>query len=131
MDAATITILLSWAVHLTGYPAPLHPPEVEFKVHAFFVENACGGRDCDAVGWYNDKDIVYLDERLRDRDDVFVNSITVHEFVHYLQDLSGKYDSNSCADQIIRERDAYAYQRSYVAEAYGEVAFIRQQQRGC
>jgi hypothetical protein len=117
---ATMAALLSWAVMLSGYPEPAKPPMVEYKPHRFFVEETCGGQECEAVGWYNDRGIVYLDDRLRNSDDVLARSLIVHEFVHYLQHLSGKFDSFSCADQIMREREAYAIQRNYVAEAHGQ-----------
>jgi hypothetical protein len=120
---ATIAVLLSWAVTLSGYPEPSEPPGLAYKPHRFFVQQACGGDDCEAVGWYNDQGVVYLDDRLRGEDSVFIRSLIVHEFVHYLQHLSGKYDSHSCADQIEREREAYAIQRIYVAEAHGEPQF--------
>jgi hypothetical protein len=120
---AIFSALLSWAVLLSGYAEPDRPPEVAYKPHRFFVEQACGGHDCEAVGWYDDKGIVYLDARIRGDDSVFVRSLIVHEFVHYLQDLSGKYDSHSCTDQIEREREAYAIQRIYVAEAHGQAQF--------
>ncbi|MDH3279663.1 MAG: hypothetical protein OEQ18_00860 [Gammaproteobacteria bacterium] len=128
--STTATVLLSWAVHLSSYPAPEQPPRIEFEPRSFFVEYACSGRDCDALGWYNDTGVVYLDERLERHDNVFVRSVIVHEFVHYLQHLSGEF-GNSCAEQIAREREAYAIQRSYVAEAHGEFAFIRVTHRGC
>lgn len=130
MDAATLGILLGWAVHLSKYPQPDVPPEVEYKPQSFFVEKACGGRDCKALGWYDDKGIVYLDQRVNEQDNVFTRSLIVHELVHYLQDLTGDF-SDSCEDQIRREREAYAIQRIYVAEAHGEVAFIRVSYRGC
>jgi hypothetical protein len=118
-----IAVLLSWAVTLSGYAEPDKPPELEYKTHAFFIDRACGGQACKAVGWYNDAGVVYLDQRLRGKDDVFIRSLIVHEFVHYLQHLSGKFDSHSCADQIQREREAYAIQRTYVAEAHGQPQF--------
>jgi hypothetical protein len=94
------------------------------------VANVCGGRECNAVGWYNDERIVYIDDRLRDKDTMFARSLMVHEFVHYLQHLSGQFDSTSCEDSVKRERQAYAIQREYV-QAHGDVAFIRMQQRRC
>ena len=45
--------------------------------------------------------------------------------VHYLQDLSGKYDNNSCEVHTRREREAYAIQREYGIGASGAVLFIR------
>lgn len=123
MTTATISALLSWAVMLSGYAEPDRAPAVEFKPHLFFVEQACGGQECEVVGWYNDADVVYLDNRMRGDDSSFVQSLVVHELVHFLQDRSGKYHSKSCADQIAREREAYAVQRSYMAEAHGEAQF--------
>lgn len=120
---AIIAPLLSWAVLLSGYAEPTHPPSVEYRTHTFFVDQACGGQECSAVGWYNDAGVVYLDERLRRAEEVFVRSLVVHEFVHYLQHLSGKFDSLSCADQIVREREAYSIQRTYVAQAHGQPQF--------
>ena len=133
MEEATIdaiTILLSWAVQLSGYPPPNVPPLVEFKPHSFFVANACGGQECNAVGWYNDERIVYIDERLRYEDTMFARSLMVHELVHYLQHLSGRFDSTSCEDSVRREREAYAIQREYV-QSHGEVSFIRMHPRVC
>ena len=127
----TVAVLLSWAVHLSSYPPPADLPGVAYAPHGFFVEYACRGEDCKVLGWYNDRGVVYIDERLRDRDTVFTRSLMVHEFVHYLQDLSGKYDPGSCDHQIIREREAYAVQREYVAQAYGQAAFIRFQSLPC
>jgi hypothetical protein len=82
------------------------------------------------VGWYNDERIVYIDERLRRKDTMFARSLMVHEFVHYLQHLSGQFDSTSCGDAVKRERQAYAIQREYI-QAHGDVSFIRLQQRAC
>ena len=45
-------VLLSWAVTLSGFPAPAHEPEVVTVPHAFFVQNACGGNECRVYGWY-------------------------------------------------------------------------------
>jgi hypothetical protein len=125
MDIATATIsaLLSWAVMLSGYAEPARPPAAEYQPHQFFVKHACGGQECKVIAWYNDADVVYFDDRLRGDDSSFVQSLMVHELVHYLQDLSGKFDSHSCADQIVREQEAYAIQRRYVAEAHGEAQF--------
>ena len=103
---AILVILLSWAAHLSGYPMPADAPEVRFEQHGFFVENACGGKECKVVGWYNDADIVYIDAQYRNIEEGFASSLVVHEFAHYLQHQSGIYDSNSCEDSVRREREA-------------------------
>ena len=102
-----LIILLSWASHLSGYPMA-ELPDVQFKDHQFFVENVCGGKECHVVGWYNDKDIVYIDNRFKDIENGFASSLIVHEFTHYLQDPD--------MDPCLRELKAYATQNQYIAE---------------
>lgn len=120
-----IAALLSWAVMLSGYPAPVRPPTIEYAPHAYFVRQACGGRECGAIGWYDNHGTIYIDRRLEDQDTAFTRGLMVHEIVHYLQDLSGRYDPTSCADHHRREREAYAVQREFIARAYGQAAFLR------
>ncbi len=109
---ALLAIFLSWAVDLSPYPAPDAPPIIETRPHAFFVNNVCGGVECNVVGWYNDEGVIYLDETLSESRDYII----VHELVHYLQDLSGDFESNSCADSVFREREAYGVQTRYMVE---------------
>ena len=118
MDLQAIApILLSWAVHLSGYPTPEEPPAIEFRPHSFFVRNVCGAKECNAVGWYNDRDIIYLDDRYEHDDSSFAHSLLVHEMVHYLQHRSGRFDSLSCNDSLAREREAYYVQNTYIVDA--------------
>ena len=121
---AILPVLLSWAVHLSGYPAPDHPPEIVFAPHQFFVQHVCAGRECAAVGWYDDQDVVYLDEKYRLRASGFSESLIVHELVHFLQHQSGKFDSLSCEDSRTREREAYRVQTSYILQAQGRFELI-------
>jgi len=121
---AILAILLSWASHLSGYPMPSVPPEVQFEQHAFFVENVCGGNECNVVGWYNDADVVYIDERYRSVEGGFATSLIVHEFTHYLQHRSGAFQSLSCEDSVAREREAYDVQNRYFIEALASIQMI-------
>lgn len=124
------SILLGWAAHLSPYPHPVKLPSVQFKDHEFFVEQACSGHECNVLGWYNDTGIVYLDRRLKTEDSVFTQSLLVHELVHYLQDLSGQFDSNSCEASVAREREAYQVQSDYIM-AYGTMPFFSTVHRTC
>ena len=117
----TFIILFSWTIHLSGYPVAMMP-DVQFKPHSFFVENACLGRECKVEGWYNDKYIVYIDEKHSDLNG-FSSSLVVHEFTHYLQHLNGMTDS--CE----RERQAYNVQNEYIREVLATVYSIPR--RGC
>ena len=116
-------MLVSWAANLTSYSYPGTAPALEHRPHAFFVEHACGGNsNCQVVAWYNDEDTVYLDDRVQDMEDAMVRGVLVHEMVHYLQHLSGKFDSADCNDRVARERQAYAVQRMYLNRIAGRFA---------
>lgn len=116
--------LLSWAVTLSGYPAPVEAPIVVAKPHAFFVENACNHRECKVLGWYAGGRRLYIDEALDPEGNLFASSIVVHEMVHYLQavergdaSLAGgaAFDSvPSCKQFVHWEFEAYAVQREYI-----------------
>lgn len=123
--AQLLKILLSWAVTLTSYPAPDEQPTVEYKSESYFHEHACGGRPCNILAWYDNNGGIFLDDRLEQQTDVMTRSMVVHEMVHYLQDLSGKFDNSSCEDHTRREREAYAIQREYGIRASGSVLYIR------
>lgn len=122
---AILPILLSWASFLSGYPIPHQAPEVRFESHAFFVERVCGGHECTVVGWYNDSDIVFIDDRYRAVESGFAASLVVHELTHFLQHKSGNYESLSCDDSIAREREAYYVQNRYLIEALARIDTIR------
>lgn len=111
-----LAILLAWALHFTGYPMPENMPTVLYKERAFFVEEACGGKDCSVIGWYRGEGIIYIDKDYLRKDEVLV-----HEIVHYLQDLSGEYDNMSCEDDVVREREAYRVQQQYAVKAMGRL----------
>ena len=116
-------ILLSWASHLTSYAYPGTPPQYSIEDHSFFVEHVCGGEEkCNVSAWYNNDGVIYLDRRLGDWEDPVVRSVIVHELVHYLQDLSGKYANDDCEDRLRREREAYSVQRTYLNRIAGRFA---------
>jgi hypothetical protein len=127
-----LPILLSWAVQLSGYPTPATAPAIRFEPHSFFVERVCGGKECTAVGWYDDRNVVYIDSRyLAVADDEFATSLIVHELTHYLQHQSGHFDSLSCTDSIAREREAYRVQNDYLLVAKGSIDLIRPAPTSC
>jgi len=115
--------LLSWAVTLSGLPAPDRPPAVQRRPHAFFVGNACGGHECKVFGWFPPGETIYLDDRLEPRDSLLAASIVVHEMVHYLQYQAARRSSQnggefSCVRTIELERQAYGVQREFITR-YG------------
>ena len=111
--------LLSWAVDLSGLPAPQQPPLVQHMPHAFFVESACHGHECKVLGWFPPGDTVYVDDRLNPRGNLLAASIVVHEMVHYLQYRAAAQGLEfSCAQSIALERQAYGAQREFITR-YG------------
>lgn len=108
-DFELLHTLVAWAVALSPYPSPEQLPIVEVVSHEWLVHHACYDIECRVVGWYTDAGIIYIDKAKTDRDDILV-----HEIVHYLQDVSGKFPL-TCAAQIAREREAYNVQNAYLA----------------
>jgi hypothetical protein len=116
--------LLSWAVTLSGYPAPAEPPNVVVEPHAFFVHRACNDRECKVLGWYAGGKDLYIDESLDPQNSLFASSIVVHEMVHYLQGVARGDDAlkggaafnvaPSCKQLVHWEFEAYAVQREYI-----------------
>jgi hypothetical protein len=116
--------LLSWAVTLSGYPAPARPPDVIRQPHSFFVEKACNGRECKVMGWYAGGTAIYIDDRLDPQKDLLASSIVVHEMVHYLQGVArgddtlkegAAFGATASCQQFIRwEYEAYGAQREYI-----------------
>lgn len=105
-------MLLNWAIHLSRYESIDSLPTIVFVDHEQLVNQACFGHECQVLGWYNDSDIVYIDDRFSDSDTLFSRSLIVHELVHYLQHKSGRY-SQSCPDVSAREAEAYWIQQEY------------------
>jgi hypothetical protein len=124
-------VLLGWAVHLSDYPAPEHAPRIEYRLHEFFVDEVCGHRECRVIGWYNDSGTVYVDERLRYEPSKFAQSLLVHEIVHYLQHQSGRFDTFSCKDSLVREREAYSVQNAYLMQVGNAVNPMRPRPTAC
>jgi hypothetical protein len=113
-------IALSWAVSLTGYPMPRHMPEVREVPHSYFVEHACNGHECKVMGWFPPGDTIYLDARLKPREDLYASSVVVHEMVHYLQSRgSNRRTQSGCRHAIEMEYEAYGAQGQYLTQ-YGE-----------
>ena len=106
--------IMTFAAQLSGYPFPDSLPEVQLKSERWFSQRVC--RDhipCPVMGLYEDGDVVYLREDLTD---AAKDHVAVHEFVHYLQRESGRFDLRSCLDTDQREQEAFRVQTRFVAE---------------
>jgi hypothetical protein len=105
--------LLVTAALLAGYSAPDHPPNLRVLPGAELSARVCNGA-CPARGAYIAGGGVLLSDGL-DMDDPMDRSVLVHELVHYLQDLSGRFaDEPACKRWRDREAEAYAVQDKYL-----------------
>ena len=112
-----ILYAMTWASQLSGYPLPDQLPEVRWESEAWFSHRVCEDRmPCPIFGLYEDAGVVFLREDLIDS---AKDHVAVHEFVHYLQHRSGRFDISSCVDSDKREQEAFRVQSRFVAEVQG------------
>jgi len=114
-DLTLMVVQLMAALHgLTGHPVPATAPAVEFVPQATLAEMACG-HPCQVRGWYGGKMVVYLDDRLSPRNNLWDRGILAHELVHYMQEQDGAFGvTPTCARWLEREREAYDAQRDWL-----------------
>ncbi len=107
---ALVLKLLTAISTISGYPMPERVPEVAFVPQSELQERACT-RPCDIKGWFPPGQIVYLDERLDPRTNIWEQSILLHELVHYLQQEEGAFTEDvTCEVWLKREAEAYEVQ---------------------
>lgn len=134
MSPELIAYLLSWAVFYTGYEMPARPPIIVYVTHQYFVDSpTCKGIDtyenpCSVRAAYNDlyTGIIELDEQFKDSTGYYAKGIVVHEIVHYLQDVSGRWNNMLelegellCQERAFRQREAYMAQDQYNEDVHG------------
>lgn len=132
MSAELYAALFSWAITLSGYSAA-PAPQVAQVSHAQLSTMACAGRECKVMGWFPPGHTVYVDNRLNAERSTYHASILVHEFVHYLQQQSGKWGKPySCVEAVEMEREAYGTQaRFLVAHGIYQPVGVSMHLSGC
>lgn len=109
-----ILYVMTWASQLSGYPFPDKLPEVQWKSEGWFSHRVCADHiPCPTLGLYEDAGIIFLREDLSES---AKDHVAVHEFVHYLQHRSGRFDLRSCLDSDKREQEAFRVQSRFIAE---------------
>lgn len=111
-----ITALLAWTVAHSGYSAPPSPPEVVYQPETVLAAALCppDSEHCTPRGYYsNGAGTIALDETLRNSKNLRTRALLIHEMVHYLQDLSGRWSEMTCDASVEREREAYQLQARY------------------
>jgi hypothetical protein len=119
MDSVALAALLAKlfvAIHdIGGYPVPEALPEVHQLAPAELQQKFCKG-PCGVKAFYAPDEGVFIDASLDLEHDVHARSILLHELVHHVQSVSGRFDSmrNACIRSNTAEREAYRIQNLYL-----------------
>jgi hypothetical protein len=102
---------------LSGYALPTVAPEVHRVAQAEIQQRFCHS-PCAIRAIYDPILGVYLDEKLDVANNTFDRSILLHELVHHMQAVSGRFHpgASDCARNNAAEREAYALQNRYLME---------------
>ena len=120
-----VASLLAWIGSHTDYAVPDVGPMVALAPHSIIADLACA-EDCPALGVYPDGNVVYIDEALQIDTNVCAQSVLLHELVHYLQDINGRFlNMPPPIRSYAREHEAYSIQKIYLTENGRKVAFGR------
>ena len=113
--AALLTELFVSIHDVGGYPVPESFPEVHQIPHVELQQRFCKG-PCGVKAFYDPEEGVFIDEALDMTRDVHARSILLHELVHHVQAVSGRFDSmtNACARSNRAEAEAYRVQNRYL-----------------
>ena len=119
MDSVAFAALLTKlfvAIHdIGGYPVPEEMPEIHQLAPAELQQKFCKG-PCGVKAFYAPDEGVFIDASLDLERDVHAQSILLHELVHHVQAVSGRFDSvrNECIRSNNAEREAYRIQNLYL-----------------
>jgi len=121
MDPASLSSLVAdlfAAIHLlSGYPPPTVPAVVHQVPQSEIQEQFCR-QPCRVRAAYDATLGVFIDENLNVANDTFDRSILLHELVHHVQAVSGRFDmgSSDCMRRNAAEQEAYFIQNRYLME---------------
>jgi hypothetical protein len=108
---------------MSGYPMPATLPEIHQLPHAQLEARICAG-NCSVKAFYLKGDGVFIDDALDLQHDLRARSILLHELVHHVQGVSGRFDSLSdCDAWYAREFEAYQIQNRYLHQEGSNVGY--------
>jgi hypothetical protein len=103
---------------LGGYPLAAPPPQVTVIVQDELSTRVCGG-SCAVKGAFIAGQGLFIVNGLEIETDPQDRSVLLHELVHYLQELNGRYADETACDRFrYRELEAYRLQDEYLSR-YG------------
>ena len=110
--------LLATATVLGGYPSAAPPPQVTVIAQHELSTRVCGGA-CAVKGAFISGQGLFIIDGLEIETDPQDRSVLLHELVHYLQELNGRYADEAACDRFrYRELEAYRLQDEYLSR-YG------------
>ena len=110
--------LLATATVLGGYPPAAPLPMVTVMAQNELSDRVCAGACAVKGAFIAGKGVLIITE-LQIETDPRDRSVLLHELVHYLQELNGRYASESACDRFRdRELEAYRLQDEYLSR-YG------------
>jgi hypothetical protein len=99
---------------LSGYPVPSTFPEVHQVPRAQLEARLCQA-GCPVKAFYLKGEGVYIDEALDIEHNLPARSILLHELVHHIQGVTGRFGSlPDCHAWYAREYEAYQIQNRYL-----------------
>ncbi|HEX4986546.1 MAG TPA: DUF6647 family protein [Burkholderiales bacterium] len=105
---------------VSGYPGPAVLPQVHALPQVEIQRRLCERRPCRIKAYYHPDGDVIVDDALDLEHDAFDRSILLHELVHHLQKVTGRFGSvtSFCSRRISEELEAYEIQNRYLAEVH-------------
>jgi len=124
-DLGNLVAQLLATIHLiAGYPVPIAPPPVRLAPLSEMQALVCR-EPCQVRGFYVRERGVVLNDTLDLVHDLTARSVLLHELVHYLQQLSGKFENmpSRCDRWFAREWEAYEIQNAYLRSEGSRLRF--------
>jgi hypothetical protein len=101
---------------IAGYPVPADPPAIHMLTRTELAAAVCKGTCTELKCFYRPDEGVFVDAALDFEHDVAARSVLLHELVHHVQALSGKFDriASRCDRWYLKEVEAYEIQNAYM-----------------
>lgn len=99
---------------------PIDLPRVMAVDPAALQHRVCPGRparSCQIKAWYSPEGTIYVDQSLDLSQDLFAQSILIHEFTHHVQRMTTGHAADGCVEWRRREHEAYAVQILWLTKA--------------
>jgi hypothetical protein len=108
---------------LAGYPMPQTFPEIHQLPRPQLEARICAG-SCSVKAFYLRGEGVFIDDALDPERDLRARSILLHELVHHVQGVTGRFDSlPDCDAWYAREVEAYQIQNRYLQQEGSNVGY--------